>query len=320
MNSAIKTPNPVNVAPQIDLKRKDVSFGRVIERIIETLLMLAGVFCVVVTLGIVGILVYESAGFFREVGFAKFFLDTEWTPTFSDKHFGIWPLVAGTMVTTVVALCVAIPVGTICAIWLSEYCHASVREVVKPVLELLSAVPTVVYGYFALLAVTPVLQFVFKSIGVDLPGFNMLSAGLVMGIMIIPYIASLSEDAMRSVPITLREGSYAMGATRVQTAIKVILPSAFSGITAAYILGIARAIGETMIVAIAAGQQPDFTMNPANQGQTITAYIVGISKGDTPHGSLEYRTIYSCGLVLLVMTLIFNLAGYWFRKKYREAY
>ena len=181
---------------------------------------------------------------------------------------------------------------------------------------MLGAVPTVVYGYFALLFVTPLLQRLIP----DLPGFNMLSAGLVMGIMIIPYIASLSEDAMRAVPMHLREGSYATGATRMQTAWRVIVPSAFSGITAAYILGISRAIGETMIVAIAAGQQPQLTGNPLNQGMTITAYIVQISKGDTPHGSIEYRTIFAAGLTLMLLTLTFNVAGYIIRKRYREAY
>ncbi len=254
------------------------------------------------------------------VGFLDFFGDTQWTPAFADKRFGIWALISGTIVTTLVAIFVAVPVGTISAIWLSEYCHASFREVIKPVLELLSAVPTVVYGYFALLAITPVLQWLGALVGIDIPGFNMLSAGLVMGVMIIPYVASLSEDAMRSVPMQLREGSYAMGATRVQTATKVILPAAFSGVTAAYILGIARAVGETMIVAIAAGQMPNFTGNPTEAGQTLTAFIVGISKGDTPHDSLEYRTIFVCGLVLLVMTLFFNVTGYLIRKRFREAY
>ncbi len=254
------------------------------------------------------------------VRLTDFFGDTQWTPAFADKRFGIWALISGTVVTTLVAIFVAVPVGTISAIWLSEYCKSNVREVIKPVLELLSAVPTVVYGYFALLAITPVLQTIGGWVGIDIPGFNMMSAGLVMGVMIIPYVASLSEDAMRSVPMQLREGSYAMGATRVQTATKVILPAAFSGVTAAYILGIARAVGETMIVAIAAGQMPTFTADPTDAGQTLTAFIVGISKGDTPRGSLEYRTIYVCGLVLLMMTLFFNVAGYLIRKRYREAY
>jgi phosphate transport system permease protein len=307
--------------PQIDLTRRSgSSAARGSEKLIEFVLRLAGYSSVLITVGIVGVLVYESFFFFREVGFVKFLFDTQWTPTFSDQHFGIWPLVCGTLVTTTVALLVAVPVGTIAAIWLSEYCRPAAREIIKPVLELLSAVPTVIYGYFALLAVTPLLQFLLGEMGVQLPSFNMLSAGLVMGIMIIPYVASLSEDAMRSVPMQLREGSYAMGATRVQTALRVILPAAFSGVTAAYILGIARAVGETMIVAIAAGQQPNLTADPTEGGQTLTGFIVGISKGDTPHGSIEYRTIYACGLVLLLLTLAFNVAGYLIRKRYREAY
>jgi phosphate transport system permease protein len=232
------------------------------EWVIEASLFLAGASSILITLGIVGVLIYECIPFFREVSIVSFFGDTLWAPVFDQPRFGIWSLIAGTVTTTAVALCVAIPVGTICAIWLSEYCKPELREVIKPVLELLSAVPTVVYGYFALLLVTPLLQWAFHLFGINLPGFNMLSAGLVMGIMIIPYVASLSEDAMRSVPMQMREGSYAMGATRFQTAVRVLVPAAFSGITAAYILAISRAVGETMIVAIAAGLRPQFTFNP----------------------------------------------------------
>jgi phosphate transport system permease protein len=290
------------------------------ERVIESALFVAAASSVIVTVGIVGMLVWESAPFFRAVSLKDFLFDTQWTPTFANPRYGILPLLSGTLVTTFVALCLAVPVGTIAAIWLSEYCNARMREIVKPILELLSAVPTVVYGYFALLTVTPFLKWLLAQIGYDLPGFNMLSAGLVMGIMIIPYVASLSEDAMRAVPMSLREGSYATGATTLQTAWRVIVPSAFSGITAAYILGVARAIGETMIVAIAAGQQPDLTLNPLEQGMTITAYIVQISKGDTPHGSVEYRTIFAAGLTLMLLTLAFNVGGYLIRKRYREVY
>jgi len=299
--------------------------GDYVEKLIEIVLFLAGFSSVAITLGIVGMLVWESLPFFRQVGLSKFLFDLQWTPLLGQPHYGIWGLLSGTITTTLVALFVAIPVGTICAIWLSEYCSARLREIIKPVLELLSAVPTVVYGYFALLFVTPILQAllnpVLQTLGWDpLPGFNMLSAGFVMGIMIIPYVASLSEDAMRSVPMALREGSFAMGATRFQTSWNVVVPSALSGITAAYILGVARAIGETMIVAIAAGNMAGFQFNPLREGQTITAYIVGISKGDLPHGSLEYRTIFAAGLTLLVLTLFFNVGGYLIRKRYREAY
>jgi phosphate transport system permease protein len=286
------------------------------EKIIESLLFVAALASVGITVGIVGILVYESAIFFRQVSLGAFLTDTQWTPLFSEPHYGILPLVSGTLVTTAVALLVAIPVGTITAIYLSEYAPHQVREMIKPVLELLSAVPTVVYGYFALLFVTPLLQRVWP----DLPGFNMLSAGLVIGIMIIPYISSVSEDAMRAVPVHIKEGSYAMGATRMQTALRVVVPSALSGIAAAYVLGVSRAIGETMVVAIAAGMQPTLTWNPLEPAATMTAYIVQVSLGDLPHGSLGYQTIFVVGLALLMMTLIFNIAGHVLRKRFRQVY
>ncbi len=286
------------------------------ERAVELLLFLAAFSSVAITLGIVGVLVYESLAFFGHVSLWDFLTDTQWTPLFDDAHYGILPLMAGTLVTTAMALVVAIPIGTITAIYLSEYASHRMREIIKPVLELLSAVPTVVYGYFALLFVTPLLQKLLP----DLPGFNMLSAGLVIGIMIIPYVSSLSEDAIRAVPMHLREGSYAMGATRLQTALRVVIPSAISGIAAAYILGISRAIGETMVVAIAAGMQPNLTWNPQEPAETITAYIVQVSLGDLPHGTLAYQTIFAAGLTLLVMTLVFNIAGYYLRQRFRQAY
>lgn len=271
---------------------------------------------VMVTLGIVWVLFYESFSFFKTISLWSFLTDSQWTPLFEDAHYGIMPLVSGTVVTTLVAVSVAIPLGTVIAIYLSEYAPHKLREIVKPLLELLSAVPTVVYGYFALLFVTPLLQKMMP----DLPGFNMLAAGLVMGVMIIPYISSLSEDAMRAVPMHIREGSYAMGATRFQTAIKVIFPSALSGITSAYILGFSRAVGETMIVAIAAGLQPNLTWNPKEPASTITAYIVQVSLGDLPHGSIGYQTIFAAGFTLLLMTLFFNIVGHYFRKRFREVY
>jgi phosphate transport system permease protein len=239
-----------------------------------------------------------------------------WKPQFADPQYGILPLVAGTAVTTGVALAVALPIGTIVAIYLSEFAHAKVREAIKPALELLSAVPTVVYGYFALQFVAPMLQWIIPG----LPTFNMLSAGLVMGIMIIPYVSSLSEDAMRSVPMLLREGSYALGANKVLTAIKVVIPSALSGIGAAYILGISRAIGETMIVAVAAGMQPNLTLNPTEPAATITAYIVQVSLGDLPHGSIGYQSIFAAGFTLFCVTLGFNLVGHVLRRRYHQAY
>jgi phosphate transport system permease protein len=226
------------------------------------------------------------------------------------------PLVSGTLTTSAVALAVAIPVGTIGAIYLSEFASHKAREIVKPMLELLVGVPTIAFGYFALLFVTPLLQKVFP----ELPGFNMLSAGIVMGVMIVPYIASVAEDAMRAVPMSMREGSYAMGATRFQTAIRVVTPAAISGIVAAYILAISRAVGETMVVAVAAGQQPTLTFNPMDGAATITAYIVQVAMGDLPHGSIGYQSIFAAGLVLFALTLGFNVIGHIVRKKFREQY
>jgi phosphate transport system permease protein len=286
------------------------------ERVIEGILFLTAFASVAITVAIVVMLVRESLIFFEHVPLWDFLTDTQWTPLFDDAHYGILPLVSGTIVSSAVALGVAIPLGTITAIYLSEFAPFTVREIAKPFLELLGGVPTVVYGYFALLFVTPLLQKILP----DLPGFSLLSAGLVMGIMIIPYVSSMSEDAMRAVPMNLREGSYAMGATRFQTSIRVVMPAAFSGIAAAYILGISRAVGETMVVAIAAGMQPNLTWNPLEPAATITAYIVQVSLGDLPHGSIGYQTIFAAGLTLLLLTLSFNIIGHVLRKRYREVY
>ena len=290
--------------------------SRVKERFIEALLFLAAFSSVVITLGIVGVLVVESSSFFAHVSFKEFLTAPLWTPLFASPRFGIMPLVLGTLVTTAVALAVALPIGTIVAIYLSEFAPPVVREVIKPALELLSAVPTVVYGYFALQFMSPLLQKLVPG----LPTFNMLSAGVVMGIMIIPYVSSLSEDAMRAVPMALREGAYAMGANRIITAVKVVYPAALSGIVASYILAISRAIGETMIVAIAAGMQPNLTVNPREPAATITAFIVQVSLGDLPHGSIGYQSIFAAGVTLFIMTLIFNILGYILRKRFREVY
>jgi phosphate transport system permease protein len=308
---------PAAAMPIADPDRLKHKFSRNIkERVIEMILFLAALVSVATTLGIVFILFYESMAFFRHVPLVDFFTDTMWTPLFSEPRYGIAPLLMGTLVTSAVALCVAVPVGTIIAIYLSEFAPFSVREVAKPFLELLGGVPTIIYGYFALLFVTPLLQKFFPG----LPGFNMLSAGLVMGVMIIPYISSVAEDAMRAVPMSLREGSYAMGATRFQTATRVVTPAAISGIAAAYILGISRAVGETMIVAVAAGMQPNFTIDPTEPASTITAYIVQVALGDLPHGSIGYQSIFAAGLVLFFLTLVFNILGHWMRRRFREAY
>jgi phosphate transport system permease protein len=286
------------------------------ERAIEALLFFAAFVSVFTTAGIVYILVKESVVFFAQVPLWDFLTDTQWTPLFDDAHFGIMVLLSGTITSSAVALLVAIPLGTTIAIYLSEFATPRAREIAKPVLELLSGVPTIVYGYFALLFVTPILQTLIPS----LPGFNLLSAGIVMGIMIVPYVASISEDAMRAVPMSLREGSFAMGATRLQTALRVVMPAAISGIAAAYILGVSRAVGETMILAVAAGMQPNLTFNPLEPAATITAFIVQVALGDLPHGSVGYQTIFAAGLTLFLLTLAFNLFGFWMRRRYREAY
>lgn len=289
-------------------KRKD--------RVIELILLLAASVSVFTTLGIMYVLIKESVVFFTHVPVWDFLTDSQWTPLFDDAHFGIAVLLAGTLSSSLVALVIAIPMGTIIAIYLSEFAEHRIREVLKPVLELLSGVPTIIYGFFALLFVTPLIQKIYP----DLPTFNVLSAGIVMGIMIIPYVSSLSEDAMRAVPMSLREGSYAMGATRFQTAMRVVVPASISGIASAYILGISRAVGETMILAVAAGMQPNLSLNPLEPAATVTSFIVQVALGDLPHGSIGYQTIFAAGLTLLVITLSFNLLGHWMRRKYREVY
>lgn len=286
------------------------------ERLIETGLLAAACSSVAVTFAIIFILLKESVRFFAEVPLFDFLTDTQWTPLFDDAHFGILTLISGTVTTTVVALSVAVPLGLTIAIYISEFASPRLREIVKPILELLGAVPTVVFGYFALIVVTPLLQKIYP----DLPGFNMLSAGLVMGIMIVPYISSVSEDAMRAVPMQLREGAYAMGATRLRTALTVVVPAAFSGLAAAMILGSSRAVGETMVVAVAAGMQPNLTLNPLQPAATISSFIVQVSLGDLPHDSIGYKTIFAAGLTLLLITLAFNILGYWLRQKFREEY
>ena len=298
----------------VGLTRRE--FRRLYEGLAESALFVAACASIAVTFGILAVLLYESLAFFQHVSLRDFLTDTLWTPLFADAHFGILPLVAGTVVTSGVGLLVAIPLGTVAAVYLSEFAPTRLREITKPILELLGAVPTVVYGYFALLVVTPGLRLILP----DLPGFNMLGPGIVIGIMIMPFVISLSEDAMRAVPMSLRESSYAMGATRLQTALKVVGPAATSGIVAAYILAISRAIGETMVVAIAAGQNPILTWNPMEPAATITAYIVQVALGDLPHGSIGYQSIFAAGLVLCLMTLAFNVFGHLMRKRFREVY
>ncbi|MGB2716034.1 MAG: phosphate ABC transporter permease subunit PstC [Vicinamibacterales bacterium] len=287
-----------------------------IEFVIERILFSCAAGSVLVTAGIIFVLIFETASFFREVPVTKFLFGTVWTPLFYDPQFGVLPLVAGTVLASAIAMLVAVPAGLVTAIYLSEYAPEAIRRLVRPILEILAGVPTVVYGYFALLFVTPLLQRFVP----DLAGFNALSPGIVMGIMILPLVSSLSEDALRSVPNGLREGAYALGATKAQAALRVVVPAAFSGISAACILAISRAVGETMIVAIAAGQQPRLTLDPRVPIETMTAYIVQVSLGDTPAGTLEYRTIFALGMLLFLSTFALNLVSNWLRERFREEY
>jgi phosphate transport system permease protein len=292
------------------------TWARTLEWVIERTLFLCAALSVLTTAGIIIVLAVETIEFLGEVPMVEFLTGTEWTPLFANPRFGVLPLVVGTMLVSLIAMVVALPTGLMAAIYLSEYAPERFRRIVKPILEILAGVPTVVYGYFALTFVTPILQTYLPG----LSGFNALSPGIVMGIMILPLVSSLAEDAMRAVPQVLREGAYALGATRMQTALQVVVPAAFSGITAAFILAVSRAIGETMIVAIAAGQQPRLTANPFVPIETMTAYIVQVSLGDTPQGTLEYRTIFAVGMLLFLMTFTLNLISTWLRERFREEY
>ncbi|MDZ4786957.1 MAG: phosphate ABC transporter permease subunit PstC [bacterium] len=284
------------------------------EKIVHFIFFLCGTVSIITTIGIVLVLASESLNFFSQVSLFDFLTDTQWTPLFADKHFGIWPLISGTFLTAAIAVAIALPTGLVVAIYLSEFANEKVRRSLKPLLEILAGVPTIIYGYFALLVLTPLLQTFIP----ELSGFNALSPGLVMGIMILPMVASLSEDALYSVPRSLREASYALGSSRLQMVFKVLLPAALGGITASFILAISRAVGETMIVTIAAGQQPELTLNPLKGVETMTAYIVQISLGDTPHGTLEYSTIFAVGSTLFLITLMLNFISIRIREKYRS--
>ena len=299
---------------------------RIKEKIIESVLLACGLLSILTTVGIISVLLFETIGFFKEGPvvkkisvtefFVEFFTDTEWTPLFQKKHFGVLPLVAGTVLTSGIAILVAGPLGILTAIYLSEYAPSHIRRILKPMLEILAGVPTIVYGYFALLFVTPMLKQLIPGLG----GFNALSPGIVMGIMIVPLVSSLSEDAMYAVPRGLRDAAYALGSSRLQTAWKVVVPAAFSGITASFVIAISRAIGETMLVAIAAGQRPNLTLNPLVPIETMTTYIVQISLGDTPTGTLAFRTIFAVGMVLFLSTFALNIVGDYMRQRFRERY
>jgi phosphate transport system permease protein len=293
-------------------KKKLLTSDRLVPRI---LLALAAV-SILTTIGIVVILAVESSRFFQEVPLLTFLTGTEWTPLFADPQFGVLPLITGTMMVTVIASIVALPIGLGSAIYLSEYAPERVRNFLKPILEILAGVPTIVYGFFALNFVTPLLQSLIPQ--TDL--FNALSAGIVVGIMIIPMISSLSEDAMTAVPSSIRSAAYALGSTKLEVAMKVVVPAALSGIVASFVLGLSRAVGETMIVTLAAGALPNMSFNPLRSIETLTAYIVSVSNGDTQYGSVEYLTIYAVGITLFVITLTMNLIAGYISRRFREEY
>jgi phosphate transport system permease protein len=290
--------------------------SKLIERLVEVILTACSSISILTTLGIVAVLTVESLLFFREVSLEQFLFDTQWTPLFLEKHFGIWPLIAGTVLTSAIALALSVPAGLVIAIYVSEFAHERTRKFLKPILELLAGIPTIVYGYFALLVITPILQKVFPDMG----SFNALSAGIAMGIMILPMMASLSEDAIYTVPRSLREGAYALGASKLQMILGAVLPGAVGGITAAIILSAARAIGETMIVAIAAGQQPLLHFDPLQPVETMTAYIVQVSMGDTPHGTLEYHTLFAVAMMLFLLTMFLNVISLLIRERFQRMY
>ncbi len=295
------------------LPRKRIRAGEVL---VQAVLFLAAAISVLTTVGIVVSLVLPAIDFFRVVSPVEFFTGTTWAPLFLDAEFGVIPLVVGTFMISFWSSLVAFPLGLGVAIYLSEYAPARVSSVLKPVLEILAAIPTVVLGYFALTFVTPFL----RDIGLDVEIFNALSASLVLGVMLIPTIASLSEDAMAAVPRDLRDGGYALGADKLQVSTKIVVPAAISGIIAAFVLGFSRAVGETMIVLIAAGQLAQITFDPRETIATMTAFIGATGNGDVPTGSIEYKTIFAVGLTLFCMTLVMNLVSIRLVRKYREVY
>jgi len=299
-----------------DLQKQSGFLRNTREKLIQIALLLAATVSILTTIGIVFSLLFETIAFFSEVSIIEFLTETEWTPLFSIKKYGIWPLLSATLLTSAIALLVAVPLGLVAAIFLSEFASDNVRRTIKPLLEILAGIPTVVYGYFALTTVTPFLKNFIPTLSI----FNSLSAGIVMGVMLIPYVASLSEDSLSAVPNSLREAAYGLGSTRFEVATRVVAPAAISGIVASIILAFSRAVGETMIVAIAAGQNPRFTFDPTVPVMTMTSYIVQVSLGDTPYGSLSYYTLYAVGFTLFLFTFILNIFSYWMARKFREVY
>jgi phosphate transport system permease protein len=322
----------LNVAnDQASLWQPNRKKSKLIELIVKIIFGSFAFVSVATTIGIVLTLIFNTVDFFKEVSFWNFLTDTKWTPLFSSAQFGIFVLISATVLSSVIAIVVALPLGLLSAICLSEYATAKTRKILKPILEILAGIPTVVYGFFALLFVTPLLrtpmpewiQNIFPwwtQLIPGLQGFNSLSAGIVLGIMIMPLVASLSEDAIYAVPQSLRDGAYALGATKREVIISVVLPAALSGIVSSLILAISRAIGETMIVALAAGQNPRLGLNPFVPVMTMTAFIVQVSLGDTPAGSIAYKTIYAVGMTLFLITLVLNIFSFWFVRRFREKY
>jgi len=291
------------------------------ESLIHTALFLCAFLSILTTVGIIYVLLTEASAFFKGVSVFEFFTDTQWTPQYQDKHFGILPLLAGTVMIAGIAGVIGLPLGLASAVYLSEYATPRTRSIVKPILEILAGVPTVVYGYFALEFITPwLLRPVLETIGFKVDVFNALSGGIVVGIMIIPMVSSLSEDALRAVPGGLREAAYALGSTKFDVSVRVVVPAAFSGILASFLLAISRAVGETMAVVIACGQRPNLTANPLESMETMTAFIVNISVGDVPYGSLEHRSLYAVALTLFVMTLAMNVVSQFVMQRFREEY
>ncbi|MFD0768019.1 phosphate ABC transporter permease subunit PstC [Bacillus sp. CGMCC 1.60114] len=286
-----------------------------INQMVPFVLRIIASISIVTTIGIIVTLANETFMFFERVSMVSFFTEKEWLPFFENPKFGILPLIYGTVLVTIIAMAVAIPIGLGSAIFLSEYASNSARKVLKPVLELLAGIPTIVYGFFALTVVTPILQRVVP----DLQFFNALSPGIVIGIMMIPTIASLSEDAMRAVPNQVREASFAIGATRFETAKNIVLPAAFTGVVAAIVLAASRAVGETMIVVIAGGSTPSLSLDPTQSIQTLTAYIVQVSLGDAPYGTLTYYSMYAVGATLFIFTLIMNVIAQYIMRRFKEA-
>jgi phosphate transport system permease protein len=296
--------------------RKKRGFMEVKEGLIKNLLFLSALISVLTTLGIILTLARETLAFFETVPLREFLTDTRWAPLYTPQHFGVLPLINGTLMIALGAGFVALPVGLASAIYLSEYASPRTRGTIKPVLEILAGIPTVVYGYFAISFITPILKGVFPGANF----FNAASASVVVGIMILPMVSSLSEDAMRSVPRSLREGAYALGSTKLEVSTKIVVPAALSGIMASFILALSRAVGETMAVTIAAGATPRLTLNYLESIQTMTAYIVQVSLGDTPYGSIEYTSIFAVGMVLFLITLSMNIVSQWIKGRYREVY